>query len=125
MQDFTATVDCTLTDLTAGVCTNSFGGSAANDPGLSTTTLAPSDITFFPVTVTAGVLAGSTAAVAMTGTVSETGATPSSTVLTGTSGSAGAATSSTASNGAMVSVRVSSWMVLAFAFTGLALSCLQ
>jgi len=131
-SDFTASVDCTLTGSTAGVCLESFGGSAANFPGLSTTTLEKSDITFFPVTVTAG-LAGSggsgTGAVPTTGTVSETGAAASSMQLSDTaqatsssaSASAGAATSSGASSGGAASGKGET--LVGLSLLGLALAC--
>lgn len=40
--------------VTSAVCVTSVGGDEANDPGMATTTLSASDITSFPVTVTAG-----------------------------------------------------------------------
>lgn len=81
--------------------------------------LQPSDITFFPVTVTAGLAGSVTGGVATTGTVSETGAAPSSTLLSGTaqvtssstSASTGAATSSSASTGG-AAPRGRDWVVL-------------
>src|SRR5579871_3774872 len=41
-------------EVTSAVCITSAGGAAANDPGMTTTTLDASEIMSFPVTVTAG-----------------------------------------------------------------------
>jgi hypothetical protein len=82
------------------VCIESFGGSAANFPGLSTTTLGPSDITFFPVTITAGLAASGKGAASQTGTVGETGAVLSSTLMSGTA----QATASSATSGGAASI---------------------
>ena len=129
-SDFTASVDCTLTGSTAGVCIESFGGSAANFPGLSTTTLEKSDITFFPVTVTAGLGSGSgTGAVPTTRTVSETGTAASSMQLSDTaqatsssaSASAGATTSSSASSGRAASGKGET--LIGLGLSGLLLAC--
>ena len=127
--DFTASVDCTFTHSAGGVCIESFGGSAANFPGLSTATLGPSDITFFPVTITAGLAVSGKGAASPTATVSETGAALSSTLLSGTaqatgssaSASAGTATSSSASTGGAASIG-RNWAGLGLC--GLAFLCL-
>ena len=50
---FTGTQDC-KTSVTPAVCMESASGSEANFPGSSTTTYAGTDVTSFPVTITAG-----------------------------------------------------------------------
>lgn len=57
LADSTASesIGCALTGTTAAVCTVSVGGSAVGSVGeISTTTLGPTDMTYFPVVVTAG-----------------------------------------------------------------------
>lgn len=102
----TLSYECTLytSDGTSAVCTESLGGSAANDPGVQTTTLSGTDISFLPVTITAGldkISAAATASASVTGSAS---ASATGTSSTGTSsgsvtGSA-SATSGTAAAGA-------------------------
>jgi len=52
---FTALIDCSLAGSSA-VCTESYGGQEANDPGQSTETLTGTDFTYMPVVITAGSL---------------------------------------------------------------------
>jgi hypothetical protein len=73
---FTESDHCTLHGTTGAVCTISLGGSEANGQGATTTTLGPSDMTFLPVTITAGVeklTAAATGAASPTATGSKTG----------------------------------------------------
>ncbi|KAL9115873.1 MAG: hypothetical protein Q9227_000241 [Pyrenula ochraceoflavens] len=49
-----ASVECSLGGTTTGVCTETFSGTEVNGQGTSTTTLASSDITLFPIPLTTG-----------------------------------------------------------------------
>lgn len=53
-SDFSATWSCDVSGTTSASCVESFGGASANFPGTTKTQLAASDITYFPVVVTAG-----------------------------------------------------------------------
>ncbi len=92
----TGYIDCSLAGFpaTAGVCTESFGGDEANDPGMSTTTLGSTDITYFPVTISDFTLDG-------TGVVSAsaTGSTGAGSSATPASNTRSAATASNTSTG--------------------------
>ncbi|KIW02785.1 uncharacterized protein PV09_05847 [Verruconis gallopava] len=65
-EQFTMSYECTVytTSGSSAVCTTSAGGASANFPGVSTTTVTGTDVSFLPVTVTSGasLLASSTAA---------------------------------------------------------------
>ncbi|KAJ5820550.1 hypothetical protein N7474_006141 [Penicillium riverlandense] len=89
---FYGSVGCSMGGTTAAVCTESFGGSEANFPGKSTTSLGKDDITLLPVTITAG---PSNGASAMTTTAQSTESPSMSSVSTGsnTSGASGTAAS--------------------------------
>ncbi|TKA80676.1 hypothetical protein B0A49_01625 [Cryomyces minteri] len=95
---FTQSVSCSLGGTTTAVCAASFGGSDANFPGLNTTTLAQSDITLFPVVITAGAekLGATAAAGAGAVAASTTGASASASASSGASTSAAATASPTA-----------------------------
>ena len=66
---FTYSWSCQLAGTTAATCVQSAGGQSANFPGVETTTLSASEISLFPVTITAGQtkLAAATAASTTTG----------------------------------------------------------
>jgi len=110
--------ECTIYtgSASSAVCVESFGGSAANFPGVSTETVTGTDVAFYPATITAGLekLSGVSASKTGSGTGPKTGfgpgpkstssasSTGSVVTLTGTgSGSAsktGASTTATASS---------------------------
>ncbi|KAF2099924.1 hypothetical protein NA57DRAFT_55858 [Rhizodiscina lignyota] len=52
--DFSATWSCDVAGTTSASCSQSFGGAEANDPGTTTTELSASEITYYPVVITAG-----------------------------------------------------------------------
>jgi hypothetical protein len=54
MTDSWGRVVCSMGGTTTAVCTEMMSGTGANFPGTSTSDYAQSDITFLPVTVTAG-----------------------------------------------------------------------
>jgi len=96
--DFTGFVDCSLAASSA-VCTESFGGAQANDPGISTETFSGTDFSYMPVILTDGPLPGVSAAPSNTNaapTASNTGAVSSS--LSTLTGSGASKTSGGASN---------------------------
>lgn len=66
---FTESDRCTLLGSTGAVCTMSLGGSEANGQGATTATLGPKDMSFLPVTITAGLekLTAATGAATATG----------------------------------------------------------
>jgi len=72
---FTARIDCALDSTISAVCVESFGGSEANFPGLTTETYTGTDFQYMPVFITAGAAAG-------------TGSTPSSTMASTTASAA-------------------------------------
>jgi hypothetical protein len=78
-SDFTATWSCDIAGTTSASCSESFGGSAANSPGATQTVLSPSEITFFPVVITAGAekLGAGASSTASSATVSSPGAAAS------------------------------------------------
>jgi hypothetical protein len=86
-EQFTMSWECTVAT-TGGICTTSAGGSQANFPGQATSTLAASDVTFFPVTIAA------VASTAATATISGAGSVQS--VSKSASGVAAAATKNSA-----------------------------
>lgn len=121
---FTGTQDCDA-GTTSAVCTESYGGSEANYPGVGTTTYTGSEIVIAQVVITAGadkLSAGSgasaggsstpaTASATTTGTVSSTTTgTPSLTEISGTatskSGSVTSSATTASSSGSAVSVHV-------------------
>jgi len=59
---FTGYFDCSLAGTTSAVCVESFGGTEANFPGMSTETLTATDYTYMPVVITAGGAGGSNSA---------------------------------------------------------------
>ncbi|KAF2675015.1 hypothetical protein BT63DRAFT_420254 [Microthyrium microscopicum] len=56
--EFTASINCVLPSSSGAsgqvVCTESFGGSGANDPGVTTSTVDAASATLMPVTITGG-----------------------------------------------------------------------
>jgi hypothetical protein len=74
-----ANIECSLASSSA-VCVESFGGSEANDPGMSTETLTGTDYTYMPVVITAGAGSGGAAPSNTAGgvTASSTGASEAS-----------------------------------------------
>ncbi|KAH8655006.1 hypothetical protein BGZ60DRAFT_418219 [Tricladium varicosporioides] len=85
---------CSLDGLTSAICTESFSGKDANDPGMTTETM---DVSFMPVTLTTGALQSNTGdEITLSGTrTSSSGSSPQST--TSTSNIASKTTSSIAS----------------------------
>ncbi|KAG4428975.1 hypothetical protein IFR05_015545 [Cadophora sp. M221] len=78
---FTGRVECSLDSTVSAVCVESFGGTEANFPGVTTETYTGTDFQYMPVYITAGGAAG-------------TGSTPSSTMAsTTTSAASGSQTS--------------------------------
>ncbi|KAJ9293400.1 hypothetical protein DTO271G3_7896 [Paecilomyces variotii] len=77
-EDFYGGVFCSMGGTTSAVCTSSMSGTGANFPGVSTETLAASDIQLLPVTVTAGsttpVSASASTSASATGATSASGA---------------------------------------------------
>ncbi|OWO99565.1 hypothetical protein B2J93_2610 [Marssonina coronariae] len=51
----TGRIDCSLAGAASAVCVESFGGSEANFPGISTETYTGTDFSYLPVIITAGV----------------------------------------------------------------------
>ena len=95
-EGFSFSWSCQVATASA-VCVTSAGGDQANDPGMTTTTLSASDITSFPVTVTAGAESLS-ASGAGTATMTSSGASEASTAsktMPTASGVSATATSST------------------------------
>ncbi|KAH9217377.1 hypothetical protein DL95DRAFT_105613 [Leptodontidium sp. 2 PMI_412] len=80
---FTGRVECSLDSTVSAVCVESFGGTEANFPGVTTETYTGTDFQYMPVYITAGAAAG-------------TGSTPSSTVASTTSGASSSQTSNLA-----------------------------
>ncbi|KAJ5987739.1 hypothetical protein N7481_002949 [Penicillium waksmanii] len=98
--DFYGRMVCSLGGTTTAVCTDINSGADANFPGTHTTTLASSDITSLPVTITAGATTGAasdTSASAST-TESSTTATSDTTASQTSASSSGAMASSTSSS---------------------------
>ena len=98
---FTYSWSCQLAGTTAATCVQSAGGQSANFPGVETTTLSASEISLFPVTITAGQtkLAAATAASATTGHSSAgTGAASTASGQRSASNTGAAATPSTTPN---------------------------
>jgi len=103
---FTGYIDCTMTGGSA-VCTESFGGEEANDPGMSTTTLDPTEFTSMAVTITdslpSDTILGFAATAGLAGSTTSNSASPSTTksaptasnTSSGKSTSAGKSTSTT------------------------------
>lgn len=98
-ESFTMSYECTV--YTSGairsrsaVCTESYGGAAANDPGVVTTTLSGTELQFWPVTITAGLdklsasATGSGVKASTTGTVKASSSSTGSLVTLSGSGSA-------------------------------------
>ncbi|KAJ5480679.1 hypothetical protein N7539_006573 [Penicillium diatomitis] len=83
-DDFTARIVCSMGGTTTAKCTEMMGGSAANFPGTSTLDLAQSQITYLPVTVTAGAITAgdstTTATASATSTISKASSAAPSTV---------------------------------------------
>ncbi|KAJ5413932.1 hypothetical protein N7509_000559 [Penicillium cosmopolitanum] len=96
--DFYGRMICSLGGTTTAVCTDINSGAGANFPGTHTTTLASSDITSLPVTITAG---------ATTGAASDTSASTTESSTTATSDTPASQTSAS-SSGAMASPTSSS-----------------
>ncbi|KAJ9251736.1 hypothetical protein DTO207G8_5190 [Paecilomyces variotii] len=69
-EDFYGGVFCSMGGTTSAVCTTSMSGTGANFPGVSTETLAASDIHLLPVTVTAGSTTPVSASASATGAAS-------------------------------------------------------
>ncbi|TVY44861.1 hypothetical protein LSUB1_G001873 [Lachnellula subtilissima] len=86
--------DCSLDSTVSAVCTESFGGTEANDPGMSTETFSGTDFAFQPVEITARATASSggspsSAAASATNISSMTGNTLGASATAKTSGSGG------------------------------------
>lgn len=99
---------CSMGGTTSAVCTTSMSGTGANFPGISTETLAASDIQLLPVTVTAGSTTPVSASASATGatsastaaSVAPTGASQASSPQTSASRtSAGSSPTSTKASG--------------------------
>ncbi|KAH6665510.1 hypothetical protein B0J14DRAFT_643735 [Halenospora varia] len=90
---FTGYYQCSLDGLTSAICTESFGGKDANDPGMTTETM---DVSFMPVILTTGALQSNTGGgITLSGTrTSSFGSSPAS---TSTSDTVSRTTSSTRS----------------------------
>lgn len=88
--DFAATWSCAMDGTTSASCSESFTGPSANFPGAATTTLGPDEITFLPVSITAGIEKLSAGATASSGA--------STTAASSTGGSSASAASSGASS---------------------------
>jgi len=56
---FAGYIDCSLAGTISAVCTESYGGTEANDPGVATETISGTDLAFIPVVITAGAVAAS------------------------------------------------------------------
>ncbi|KAK0130019.1 hypothetical protein ONS96_000557 [Cadophora gregata f. sp. sojae] len=83
---FTARIDCSLDSTVSAVCIQSFGGSEANFPGVSTETYTGTDFQYMPVLLTAGAAPG-------------TGRTPSSTAASTTTSAGASSQASTSRSG--------------------------
>ncbi|KAF1984102.1 hypothetical protein K402DRAFT_318695, partial [Aulographum hederae CBS 113979] len=98
-RDFFYSWSCSVTGTTSAVCAETAGGSEANFPGTSTETLAATDITFFPVVITAGLekLASATASPTSDGTASssQTGSLSSTASETSAGGSSAGSSTTT------------------------------
>ncbi|TVY42580.1 hypothetical protein LOCC1_G003946 [Lachnellula occidentalis] len=86
--------DCSLDSTVSAVCTESFGGTEANFPGMSTETFSGTDFAFQPVEITAQATASSggspsSAAASTTNIGSKTGNTSGASTTAKTSGSGG------------------------------------
>ncbi|KAL1886455.1 hypothetical protein Plec18167_000386 [Paecilomyces lecythidis] len=97
-EDFYGSILCSMGGTTTGICTASMSGSGANDPGVSTETLAASDIQLLPVTITAGSTTPVAASASATATASGSGA--ASAAPTGASQASSASRTSTGSSSA-------------------------
>ncbi|KAJ5389733.1 uncharacterized protein N7496_000801 [Penicillium cataractarum] len=93
-EGFWGRVVCSMGGTTTATCTDIMSGTGANFPGTSSSTLAQSDITFFPVTVTAGPTSTNSASTATDTTSSAL--TSSKTNASGSTASSASATSSAA-----------------------------
>ncbi|KAE8373949.1 hypothetical protein BDV26DRAFT_284661 [Aspergillus bertholletiae] len=71
-DSFSLTVTCSVAGTTSAVCTEVAGGPEANFPGTSVATLQQSEMSFYPVTITAGSIT-SVAATASATTTAESG----------------------------------------------------
>ncbi|CAI7647362.1 unnamed protein product [Penicillium pancosmium] len=89
---------CSLGGTTTAVCTDINSGAGANFPGTHTTTLASSDITSLPVTITAGATTGAASDTSASTTESSTTATSDTTASQTSASSSGAMASSTSSS---------------------------
>ncbi|OBT56182.1 hypothetical protein VE04_04065 [Pseudogymnoascus sp. 24MN13] len=87
-------VDCSLAGTTSAVCVESFGGSEANFPGVSTETYTGTDPLYMPVTIIAGAVGANRIA-----SPSTTGSGSESTQTSGPGAGAGAAMSTADAKG--------------------------
>ncbi|EPS30520.1 hypothetical protein PDE_05471 [Penicillium oxalicum 114-2] len=102
-DSFTAQMMCSVSGTTAAHCTEIMAGTEANFPGTVITDLAQSQMTYFPVTVTAGLTTttGAAATATETSKTMSSGATVSATtgMSASSSGAAASATSSLSTGG--------------------------
>ncbi|KFZ14291.1 hypothetical protein V501_03322 [Pseudogymnoascus sp. VKM F-4519 (FW-2642)] len=91
---FAGQVDCSLAGTTSAVCVESFGGSEANFPGVSTETYTGTDQPYMPVTIIAGAVGANRIA-----SPSTTGSGSESTQTSGAGAGAGAAMSTADAKG--------------------------
>ncbi|KAJ5749553.1 hypothetical protein N7533_006581 [Penicillium manginii] len=89
---------CSVGGTTAAVCTEIDSGSDANFPGTHTTTLARSEITSLPVTITAGATTNAASDTSASTTESSTTAASDTTASQTSASNSGAMTSSTSSS---------------------------
>ncbi|KAF3387586.1 hypothetical protein F1880_000729 [Penicillium rolfsii] len=92
-DDFSARVVCSMGGTTTAVCTEMMSGTGANFPGTSTSDLAQSEITYLPVTVTAGPT--TTASASTTNDVTSSTSTSAKTHVSGSTASSTSEASST------------------------------
>ena len=65
----TGHINCSLSGTSTAVCIESFGGTEANSPGVSTETYTGTDIAYVPVTITAGKIRAAPASTTGSGAV--------------------------------------------------------
>jgi len=113
-------LDCSMGGTTTAVCTESNAGPEANDPGMSTTTYAGSEIEYQVATLTSSSLSvtavpADTASVSSASSTASTGPTKTgssgSTSKTSSSGSTGATQSSSTSTGGMAMITGNAWII--------------
>lgn len=108
-RDSTLDEGCAVSGSTSAVCVESAGGTAANFPGVTTTTLAASEINYIPVVITAGAAAsGQQSATATSSVTASSTSSGSSTSSTGVAAAPGGSSSTHSSMATSSSGKVSS-----------------